>query len=866
MSSVHLLRNDCNLYHLVVQRVNESFCTVASVFGGTGAPFSNSVPHSTYYPSVEAAVEDLKKVFHSHIVLQAEHLIGIIQHEDTHVVGFVTKSRECAKLPNGHVVKVVEEAKFVTISINGCDMNSAIFEKFALAENHYFCETYDISRPYPSSEPVWNPDSEFCWNLKWRNIFCEVGVPELCMSLLQGLYTSCEHQGFVFFYVIRRSSLNPGVRWLGRGFNDKGGPGNEVESELVFWDTKNGDVWTHFWRRGTVPLKWKTECSSIVSTKEVQVVESNFCTATKNYFDRLHEKYGGVAVHCVCLLKQAKKGTEEDLFKAYGEAIEILQKQFGMNWVSYDPFDVYHFFKEDDKERSETVRMLMDLLSRFAAEGGFNHQDEKQKAIVRINCADSLDRTNMVSFFHAMLVTAEWCRRAKVVIVQAPPFSPERPEFSIPTNVVHFLVRAFVKGGNIISLMYTNTEAQRAEMIWKFAGQADPGSSALKISLQRRWNNVMTDPSRHENILLWTKDRHKFLDRFAIDHRFLNIVSPAFPEHLCELHGIPTPQECHTSHLKVVLPPGVYITALWLYQFPTRETDRLRTITVNGTKVIVIPNVNQTTWARYRVNVGLARCVTLTFYPTPFVIGKIAFEGTRSAFEDPVCKGVPETQSYKEMMAAAAQSKDPTFQMLSELERARIMEGISLEASNEISTELNVNPWVVNPVKFLLDDKCCICHKDVPAPKDPDLCDRTDPKYYISWCFPSLLTDEKPPKYPTQVKVCESCRTIADAEAAHTKELEKRVVHGPRVSPRFPRGTLECNEAINVSASPYGCFSKTPKFTSGDVNGLLTENGASVECGPHAQKFTLVLLCRADIERVEVECESMGGQSCEVPS
>lgn len=50
---------------------------------------------------------------------------------------------------------------------------------------HYFCDTRDITRPFPSRVPVQSPDDEFVWN-KWLSLpFKNIGLPEHCVILLQ---------------------------------------------------------------------------------------------------------------------------------------------------------------------------------------------------------------------------------------------------------------------------------------------------------------------------------------------------------------------------------------------------------------------------------------------------------------------------------------------------------------------------------------------------------------------------------------------------------------------------------------------------------------------------------------------------------
>ena len=57
--------------------------------------------------------------------------------------------------------------------------------KFTLNNAHYFCETADITRPFPSSHSVDDPSWEFVWN-RWLAAFLRnVGLLSHCPHLLQ---------------------------------------------------------------------------------------------------------------------------------------------------------------------------------------------------------------------------------------------------------------------------------------------------------------------------------------------------------------------------------------------------------------------------------------------------------------------------------------------------------------------------------------------------------------------------------------------------------------------------------------------------------------------------------------------------------
>ena len=59
--------------------------------------------------------------------------------------------------------------------------------KFTLNNAHYFCETADITRPFPSPCPAGRPSWEFVWNRWLAASLAAVDLQGHCPHLLQVL-------------------------------------------------------------------------------------------------------------------------------------------------------------------------------------------------------------------------------------------------------------------------------------------------------------------------------------------------------------------------------------------------------------------------------------------------------------------------------------------------------------------------------------------------------------------------------------------------------------------------------------------------------------------------------------------------------
>lgn len=95
-------------------------------------------------------------------------------------------------LPGGGCVYTVTESQWIKISLQnpqqqgkGEVRNVQELTELDIDGKYYFCETRDITRPFPSRMPLQNPDDEFVWNGWFSLPFKNIGLPQHCVTLLQ---------------------------------------------------------------------------------------------------------------------------------------------------------------------------------------------------------------------------------------------------------------------------------------------------------------------------------------------------------------------------------------------------------------------------------------------------------------------------------------------------------------------------------------------------------------------------------------------------------------------------------------------------------------------------------------------------------
>ena len=176
-----------------------------------------------------------------------------------------------------------------------------MLNEFAVAGYHYFCDSFDITRPYPSRLPPTEPSWEFVWNYYLTQPFRRVGLHDVAPHMLQGMaemksMSDMEQTPFTLVLFARRSRLHAGTRYKARGLNNLAAPANEIECEQILFSTHRdvvvdigddktakGIEWcSYFWRRGSVPLRWSQSVkSNAVSTAIAIEPERTFSGSRK---------------------------------------------------------------------------------------------------------------------------------------------------------------------------------------------------------------------------------------------------------------------------------------------------------------------------------------------------------------------------------------------------------------------------------------------------------------------------------------------------------------------------------------------------------------------------------------------------------
>ncbi|XP_057415949.1 probable phosphoinositide phosphatase SAC9 [Lotus japonicus] len=377
-------------------------------------------------------------------------------------------------LPGGGCVYTVAECQWIKIPLQNAmpqgkgEVKNAIeLTELDIDGKHYFCETRDVTRPFPSRMPVDQPDPEFVWNAWLSAPFGSIGLPRHCVTLLQGFaecrsFGSSGQQEGVVALIARRSRLHPGTRYLARGINSCYSTGNEVECEQLVWVPKRADqsvpFTTYVWRRGTIPIWWGAELKITAAEAEIYVSDSDPYKGSVQYYHRLSKRYDArnlniragensnrkalVPIVCMNLLRNGEGKSECILVQHFEESLNFVRSSGKLPYtrvhlINYDWHASIKLKGEQQTIEGLWKHLKAPTISIGISEGDYLPSRQRindcrgevictddfkgafclrthQNGVVRFNCADSLDRTNAASFFGSLQVFMEQCRRLAI--------------------------------------------------------------------------------------------------------------------------------------------------------------------------------------------------------------------------------------------------------------------------------------------------------------------------------------------------------------------------------------------------------------------------------------------------------------------
>ncbi|PPQ62780.1 hypothetical protein CVT24_000474 [Panaeolus cyanescens] len=289
--------------------------------------------------------------------------------------------------------------------------------------NFLFSYTYDLTRrmqaqwetrDHDAGKALWQVvDERFFWNRFLQSKFIEVATANpstpygaFILPIMYGTFaikpTFLHGRHMQLALISRRSRFRAGTRYFRRGIDHDGHVANFNETEqllLVEAQTAAGSVrisddsfatkLSFVQIRGSVPVFW-SEINTLRYKPDLQIMDLNeTAKAMRSHLTEQNKLYGNQSL--VNLVNQ--KGHEKPVKEAY-------ERYLDLPGVKYQYFD---FHQECKKMRWDRISLLVDQLREDLDKNGYFQIDGEdtapkrvQTGVVRTNCMDNLDRTNVV--------------------------------------------------------------------------------------------------------------------------------------------------------------------------------------------------------------------------------------------------------------------------------------------------------------------------------------------------------------------------------------------------------------------------------------------------------------------------------------
>ncbi len=311
---------------------------------------------------------------------------------------------------------------------------------------------------------------------------------------------------FLITLISRRSIKRPGLRYLRRGVNDFGDTANFVETEQILsklsWEP-SGKVYSFTQIRASIPLFFS---QSPFSFKPVPVLQHSWETnheALRRHFSNVVGRYGDVQI----VLLVDKHGGEAEVGRKYEEHIQQVNEEGGVAGRNLG-FEWFDFHKVCRGMKFENVSLLMDSLGeRLDMFGETVVADgialRTQRGVVRTNCMDCLDRTNVVQSSCGQRVLEKQLQEEGVVV-----------DLRTDVTTIKWFNTLWADNGDAISRQYSSTAALKGDYTRTRQRNYRGLINDLTLTLSRYFNNVISD----------------YFSQAAIDYLLGNVNAQVFEE------------------------------------------------------------------------------------------------------------------------------------------------------------------------------------------------------------------------------------------------------------------------------------------------------------------------------------------------
>lgn len=301
--------------------------------------------------------------------------------------------------------------------------------------------------------------------------------------------------------VSKQSWKRAGTRFHSRGIDDNGDVANFVESEFIFYNPSKGLLFAFTQIRGSVPAFWEQDLTlinpKITVTRSTEATQSSFDA----HFTEICAKYN--ACHIINLLSKTKS-LEVELLRRY---MELLRRSSHSDDLLYSHFDFHAETKPLSGGFAGATKILPLIHNSLEQFGWFDYDIAvgevvtRQDGVLRVNCLDCLDRTNLIEQIVCQTVIEHIMRNQSESHGNS---GRDRARLEDMTTRHNDL---WADNGDAISQIYTGTNALKSSFSRSGKMNLAGALSDVTKSVSRMYQNTFVDSKKQSTIdILLGKD------------------------------------------------------------------------------------------------------------------------------------------------------------------------------------------------------------------------------------------------------------------------------------------------------------------------------------------------------------------------
>ncbi|XP_020267257.1 phosphoinositide phosphatase SAC8 [Asparagus officinalis] len=246
-------------------------------------------------------------------------------------------------------------------------------------------------------KPLWKQaDPRFVWNRSLLEELIEAKLDAFVLPMIQGSFQTVQftikNSPAKLTLISRRCNRRLGTRMWRRGANLEGATANFIETEQLFEFEKFTSSFLQI--RGSIPLLWEQIVDLSYKPRLNIINHEETPKVVERHFHDLLQRYGETVV----LDLTDNHGDEGQLSRAFATEVEKLPH------VRYVSFDFHHIC---GKGNFDNLQLLYEQISETVENQGYFLTNDvgnivlEQNGIIRSNCIDCLDRTNVTQSYLA---------------------------------------------------------------------------------------------------------------------------------------------------------------------------------------------------------------------------------------------------------------------------------------------------------------------------------------------------------------------------------------------------------------------------------------------------------------------------------